>query len=725
MAVCVGVIAKENYPLYIRCASNVEDETKFHFTVHTSLDVIEEKINNAGKTSSAADLRESYLGQLYPAEDYRVYGYVTNTKVKFVVVVEASNTQLRDNEVRSMFRRLHNAYTDVMCNPFYTPGDTITSKSFEKVVSSLPGGSGGRNYAWRLLAGVGFITCAGIFNNEDESTLTTEEIARRGISLLFAISSKDSKEIERTLKTLNSTEDPVKLAILNHRHPLGWTSLMLASVNGMPHVVEKLLKAGADPNLGDVYNLRTIRHIPRGRARQIREEEFSEKLFTDADFRGFTALHYAVLSDTKSVVEILLKHGADPLSKNHMGHSADEYCSSHGQDIAKLLQDAKNEAVESKRREEAKERALYPLEQRLKEKIIGQEGAIATVASAIRRKQNGWYDEDHPLVFLFLGSSGIGKTELAKQVANYLHRDNKKGFVRLDMSEYQEKHEVAKLIGSPPGYIGHEQGGQLTKKLRAQPNAVVLFDEVDKAHPDVLTVLLQLFDEGRLTDGRGQTIECKDAVFVMTSNLASDEIAEYGAQLRLEAKETLKHKLTSPPREHEVEMTVVSRRFKENVVRPILKKHFGRDEFLGRINEFVYFLPFSEDELFQLVERELKMWGRHAKDRHGISLEWQIPEVPTILADGYNIHYGARSIKYEVDRRVVALLATAHERGLLKRDCSVLVKNTTSVDLLSSLSNSRLGLEITSKDGKRLTIDERDMYDNTEEKIPDPLAMVS
>ncbi|XP_076821989.1 trafficking protein particle complex subunit 2-like protein [Clavelina lepadiformis] len=137
MAVCVGVIAKENYPLYIRCASNVEDETKFHFTVHTSLDVIEEKINNAGKTSSTADLRESYLGQLYPAEDYRVYGYVTNTKVKFVVVVEASNTQLRDNEVRSMFRRLHNAYTDVMCNPFYTPGDTITSKSFEKVVSSV------------------------------------------------------------------------------------------------------------------------------------------------------------------------------------------------------------------------------------------------------------------------------------------------------------------------------------------------------------------------------------------------------------------------------------------------------------------------------------------------------------------------------------------------------------------------------------------------------------
>ena len=144
---------------------------------------------------------------------------------------------------------------------------------------------------------------------------------------------------------------------------------------------------------------------------------------------------------------------------------------------------------------------------RLKEKIVGQEGAISVVASSIRRKENGWIDDEHPLVFLFLGSSGIGKTELAKQVAKYLHKDQlKKAFIRLDMSEYQEKHEVAKLIGSPPGYIGHDDGGQLTKRLKEFPEAVVLFDEVDKAHPDVLTVLLQLFDEGRLTDGKGKTI---------------------------------------------------------------------------------------------------------------------------------------------------------------------------------------------------------------------------
>ncbi|MGH0159171.1 UNVERIFIED_CONTAM: hypothetical protein FKN15_066410 [Acipenser sinensis] len=145
---------------------------------------------------------------------------------------------------------------------------------------------------------------------------------------------------------------------------------------------------------------------------------------------------------------------------------------------------------EVQRRREAEERRRFPLERRLREHIIGQEGAINTVAAAIRRKENGWYDEEHPLVFLFLGSSGIGKTELAKQVARYMHKDAKK---------------VAKFIGSPPGYVGHEEGGQLTKKLKQCPNAVVLFDEVDKAHPDVLTVMLQLFDEvqRRHKDSRG------------------------------------------------------------------------------------------------------------------------------------------------------------------------------------------------------------------------------
>eukprot|EP00058_Branchiostoma_floridae_P012693 XP_002598181.1 hypothetical protein BRAFLDRAFT_204705 [Branchiostoma floridae] len=166
----------------------------------------------------------------------------------------------------------------------------------------------------------------------------------------------------------------------------------------------------------------------------------------------------------------------------------------------------------------------------------------------------------------------IGKTELAKQIANYMHKDVKKGFVRMDMSEYQEKHEVAKFIGSPPGYVGHEQGGQLTKKLKQCPNAVVLFDEVEKAHPDVLTIMLQLFDEGRLTDGKGKTVECKDAIFVMTSNLASEVIADHGLQLRKEAQEVWAQRRQETDQDVLLtERITVSRQFKEKVVYPILK----------------------------------------------------------------------------------------------------------------------------------------------------------
>lgn len=256
-------------------------------------------------------------------------------------------------------------------------------------------------------------------------------------------------------------------------------------------------------------------------------------------------------------------------------------------------------------------------------------------------------------------------------MARYMHKDIKKGFIRMDMSEFQEKHEVAKFIGSPPGYVGHEEGGQLTKKLKQCPNAVVLFDEVDKAHPDVLTIMLQLFDEGRLTDGKGKTIECKDAIFIMTSNAASDEIAQHALQLREEAQEQSRRRLAENLEDvQKSEKITISNTFKEQVIRPILKAHFRRDEFLGRINEIVYFLPFCHSELIQLVSRELSYWAKKAKQRHNITLLWERP-VLELLVRGYNLHYGARSIKHEVERRVVNQLAAAYEQELLPKGCTL------------------------------------------------------
>ncbi|CAH1159705.1 unnamed protein product [Phaedon cochleariae] len=465
---------------------------------------------------------------------------------------------------------------------------------------------------------------------------------------------------------------------VNKRHHLGWTPLLVATINEQHDIVEILLRAGADPNLADNYiNANRTAH-EKGmhpiEVLMIRDEEFSSSLNNKATFLGFTALHYAVLTDNLEIVKLLLKHGANPMIENDIGHTPMMYAKDD--DLKQFLEKEIAIYEDKLKEKEMEERRRYPLEERLHKHIVGQEGAIAIVAATIRRKENGWADDNHPLVFLFLGSSGIGKTELAKQLAAYIHKDKQQAFIRLDMSEYQEKHEVAKLIGAPPGYIGHDDGGQLTKKLKKCPNAVVLFDEVDKAHPDVLTVLLQLFDEGRLTDGQGKTIECKDAIFIMTSNLASDEIASHGLQLRKEIEklkqERLSVKDSKENEQHISDNITISRKFKDEVVKPILKRHFKRDEFLGRINEIVYFLPFSRNELIQLVTWELQCWAQRAKDKHKIEIKWD-RSVESALADGYDVNYGARSIKYEVERRVVNQLAAAHEKGLIGKGCTVQV----------------------------------------------------
>ena len=284
---------------------------------------------------------------------------------------------------------------------------------------------------------------------------------------------------------------------MNEKHPLGWTPLHAAAMSGNPRTIKLLLESGADPNVQDefstVYKVASRRHMRASEVLMEREDSFSSSLSRNADFSGFTPLHYAALSDDFECIKLLLEAGADPTVTDKGGHLAEEYM--YRDANKKLVRSYAKTFAERKKTRELEERKKYPLEKRFHEVIVGQEGAINAVASAIRRRENGWYDEDHPLVFLFLGSSGIGKTELAKQLAKYLHKDPQKGFIRLDMSEYQEKHEVAKMIGAPPGYLGHDQGGQLTKKLKENPNAVVLFDEVDKAHPDVLTIMLQLFDE--------------------------------------------------------------------------------------------------------------------------------------------------------------------------------------------------------------------------------------
>lgn len=497
-----------------------------------------------------------------------------------------------------------------------------------------------------------------------------------------AIIEGDTRRVRNIVKMCSPND-------INARHKFGWQMLHLAAINGHSQICEILLQNGAKVNDIDLYSPRTMAekyNLDPLVITLIRDTEFNTDL-ARINYTGFTPLHYAALSNSLETVEVLKKYGANPTIKNTAGNTAIKYANSRiADDLAKYELDYKRRELEL----EEEERRRYPLEQRIKDVIVGQENAIATVAATIRRKQNGWFDDNHPLVFLFLGSSGIGKTELAKQVAKYLHKDDKKSFIRLDMSEYQEKHSVARMIGSPPGYVGYSDGGQLTDALRKCNNAVVLFDEVEKAHPQVLTVLLQLFDEGRLTDGKGQTIECKDAIFIMTSNLASEAIAEHATQLRAEqqmAKE-IRHesRLLSGSKilndeksnQHEEQITI-SRKFKDTIVRPILKANLLRDEFLGRINEMVYFLPFSHSELRQLVVKELQFWAQKAQQKNNLQMSWD-DSVVEVICKGYDIHYGARSIKHEVERRIVNQISELHHTIKNAKRVHVSVKRADSED---------------------------------------------
>ncbi|CAH1968326.1 unnamed protein product [Acanthoscelides obtectus] len=559
------------------------------------------------------------------------------------------------------------------------------SRAWRKIVSpaAFQQGLPINNYSKRYVNH--FVTSKNSRNDDKQFAYGTQLVLLSlGLGLVFCDvknTDKDEKRLFRAAQfgLTHEIERLIKSGVdVNRRHKLGWTPLLVATVNDHYELVEILLKAGADPNTSDNYvnANRTANEVGMHpiEVLMIRDEEFCGALNNKATFLGFTPLHYAVLADNLSIVKLLLKYGANPLLENDIGHKPIMYAKAG--EVKEFLEKEMAMYKEKQKEKEIEERRRYPLEERLKKHIVGQEGAIALVAATVRRKENGWADDDHPLVFLFLGSSGIGKTELAKQLAAYIHKDKSQAFIRLDMSEYQEKHEVAKLIGAPPGYIGHDEGGQLTKRLKKCPNAVVLFDEVDKAHPDVLTVLLQLFDEGRLTDGQGKTIECKDAIFIMTSNLASDEIANHALQLRKEVEKLKEQRLSMIDCKDNgaqiSENITISRKFKDEVVKPILKRHFKRDEFLGRINEIVYFLPFSRSELVQLVNRELQIWAKRAKDKHKIEISWD-RSVESALADGYDVNYGARSIKYEVERRVVNQLAAAHEKGFIGKGCSVQV----------------------------------------------------
>ena len=287
---------------------------------------------------------------------------------------------------------------------------------------------------------------------------------------------------------------------------------------------------------------------------------------------------------------------------------------------------------------ESESSKLAKLEESLSRQVIGQDKAISSVASAIRRSRAGLGDIGRPIgSFLFLGPTGVGKTEVARSLCQQLF-DDEHAMVRIDMSEYMEQHAVSRLIGSPPGYVGYDQGGQLTEAIRRRPYSVVLFDEIEKAHPDVFNVLLQVLDDGRLTDGQGRTVDFSNTIIIMTSNVGSQLIMDYSGE----------------------DLTEL-----DDKVLDILRKHF-RPEFLNRIDDIVLFDRIRPEAMNAIVDIQLIKVAKQIKDSRDIELEFDNSLKEMLAHDGYNPAFGARPLKRLIQKRILDSLAIELIEGKIK-----------------------------------------------------------
>jgi ATP-dependent Clp protease ATP-binding subunit ClpB len=285
---------------------------------------------------------------------------------------------------------------------------------------------------------------------------------------------------------------------------------------------------------------------------------------------------------------------------------------------------------------EGEREKLIHMEERLGQRVIGQEEAIRAVSDAVRRNRAGLGDPNRPIgSFLFLGPTGVGKTELSKALAEFLF-DDENAMVRIDMSEFMEQHSVARLIGAPPGYVGYEEGGRLTEAVRRRPYSVILFDEIEKAHRDVFNVLLQVLDDGRLTDGQGRTVNFKNTVIVMTSNLGSQAIQDLTAKGAAESEI-------------------------DAAVRDLLKGAF-RPEFLNRIDETIIFHPLSRQQLTRIVDVQLEHLRKRLAQRN-IKLAVSDEAKRLLAEEGYDPTFGARPLKRVIQHRIENPLASRILRG--------------------------------------------------------------
>ncbi|WP_298476441.1 ATP-dependent chaperone ClpB [uncultured Maribacter sp.] len=369
----------------------------------------------------------------------------------------------------------------------------------------------------------------------------------------------------------------------------------------------------------------------------------AERAERNGDYGKVAELRYGKIKDSQEnlerlQVELKEQQNGDTLIKEEVTNEdiADVVAKWTGIPVTKMLQSEREK--------------LLQLEDVLHKRVVGQEEAITAVSDAIRRSRAGLQDTKKPIgSFLFLGTTGVGKTELAKTLASYLF-DDENAITRIDMSEYQERHAVSRLVGAPPGYVGYEEGGQLTEAVRRRPYSVVLLDEIEKAHPDTFNILLQVLDEGRLTDNKGRVADFKNAIIIMTSNMGSHIIQE-------------KFENTD-----DVQRASEAARFE---VLSLLRKTI-RPEFLNRIDDIVMFTPLSKNDIKHIVELQLEQLKK-VLSKQNITLDATPEAIAFLTEKGYDPQYGARPVKRVIQREVLNNLSKELLKGSIKTDSIVLI----------------------------------------------------
>ena len=376
------------------------------------------------------------------------------------------------------------------------------------------------------------------------------------------------------------------------------------------------------------------------------------------DYGKVAEIRYGKMADAKKKIEELTSRQAaikDPIITESVTP----------EDIAEVV--AKWTGIPVKRMLESEREKLLRMESELHKRVVGQDQAIAAVSDAVRRSRAGLQNEKRPIgSFLFMGTTGVGKTELAKALAEFLFNDENM-MTRIDMSEYQERHSVSRLVGAPPGYVGYDEGGQLTEAVRRKPYSVILLDEIEKAHPDVFNILLQVLDDGRLTDNKGRTVDFKNTILIMTSNVGAEVIQSYMERLPVVGLHDADPSAEKAALAKRAELMDECRKD----VLDILKKTV-RPEFLNRIDEIIMFEPLSQKDIREILR--LQMDGLKKKlSENGVTVTFTKEFEDYMSTKGYEPAYGARPIKRLMQRELVNMLAKAILDGQVKRDSVIRV----------------------------------------------------